>query len=177
MLLRSACRAKTEVCCHTSIYSCVPHMHLLLQLMERSTSASQKHICKHWMESYLVSWIMKSAQPINQVQFQFKWRHKNDQNWIWILHTVLISQQENCSSVFFYVFFSLMCCTYSQSFAKIVSVCRYYSIGKLIKKIMITDKMFIHEKKLTEASKKRSSEEVKVKLTSVNDSAELWVVI
>lgn len=134
MLLRSACRAKTEVCCHTSIYSCVPHMHLLLQLMELSTSASQKHICKHWMESYLVSWIMKSAQPINQVQFQFRWRHKNDQNWIWILHTVLISQQENCSSVFFYVFFSRMCCTYSQSFAKIVSVRRYYSIGKLIKK-------------------------------------------
>lgn len=66
-----------------------------------------------------------------------------------------------------------MCCTYSQSFTKIVSVHRYYSIGKLIKKIIITDKMFIHEKKLTEASKKRSSEEVKVKLTTVNDSAEL----
>lgn len=38
---------------------------------------------------------------------------------------------------------------------------------------MITDKMFIHEKELTQASKKRSLEEVKVKLTSVNDSAEL----
>ncbi|MEQ2188997.1 hypothetical protein GOODEAATRI_020592 [Goodea atripinnis] len=64
---------------HMQLLRDAPHFQICMFIVH-GASVSQKPYPRSQKEVYVVSWVMKSAQPVKQVEIQLRWKHKNDKS-------------------------------------------------------------------------------------------------